>query len=152
MVVQRFGFPILFWSRTQSTVALSSAEAELAAMVAGIVDAKLVQSLLQELGEKVRLVLYSDSTAAIGHTQRQGLGRMRHLQVKDLWLQQEIQEQTIQVSYIPSRKNPADLFTKPMDAQRFQELRQMLGVTVAESDHDKEEREVAVTGWLNQLE
>ena len=68
MVVQRFGFPILFWSRTQSTVALSSGEAELAAMVAGVVDAKFVQSLLQELSKEVRLVLYSDSTAAIGHT------------------------------------------------------------------------------------
>ena len=62
------------WSRTQPTIALSSGEAELAAVVAGVAE-----------GLGMLSVLRSDATAAIGITQRKGLGKVRHLATADLW-------------------------------------------------------------------
>ena len=40
------------WSRTQQSVSLSSCEAEYYAIVTGYVEAKFVQSVLEELGRE----------------------------------------------------------------------------------------------------
>ena len=37
---------------------------------------------------------------------------MRHLEIRDLWLQKEIADGKIEVSKIPGDRNPADLMTK----------------------------------------
>ena len=61
---------ISFWSKTQSTVALSSGEAELNALVKGCCDAIGVLELLRELGADANLncktTLQTDSSAASG--------------------------------------------------------------------------------------
>ena len=54
----------------------------------------------------------SDATAAIGICRRQGLGRIRHLAVADLWCQQVIRDKQVTLSKWPGTQNPADLFTK----------------------------------------
>eukprot|EP00971_Amphidinium_carterae_P211965 4206043-Amphidinium_carterae.1 len=43
------GCPIHAWSRRQGTVALSSAEAELAALTFGIMEAQAIQNMLDEI-------------------------------------------------------------------------------------------------------
>jgi len=40
------------------------------------------------------------------------LGKMRHIEIRDLWLQQEVRKGTIIVQKIPGDRNPADLMTK----------------------------------------
>ena len=37
---------------------------------------------------------------------------MRHLQVRDLWLQKEVREGNIVIHKVPGASNPADLMTK----------------------------------------
>ena len=37
---------------------------------------------------------------------------MRHLEIRDLWLQKEVAEGKLEISKIPGEKNPADLLTK----------------------------------------
>ena len=39
---------------------------------------------------------------------------MRHLQIRDLWLQKEIRDGKLELSKIPGRYNPADLLTKTL--------------------------------------
>ena len=46
------------------------------------------QSLLEDFGIKVQLLIRSDATAAIGICKRQGSGKVRHLATADLWVQQ----------------------------------------------------------------
>ena len=70
---------IKHWSSTQSSTALSSGEAEFAGVIRGAGQGLGYQALLEDLGIKVPLRVWTDSSAAIGICSRQGLGKMRHL-------------------------------------------------------------------------
>ena len=81
------------WSATQGAYALSSAEAELYAMIEGVTRAKGLVNLARELGFvnlSPKIWLGTDSSAAKSFVCRRGLGRMRHLEIRDLWLQKEV--------------------------------------------------------------
>ena len=60
------------WSSTQRTVALSSGEAELTAMVRATSEGLGVRSLWKEWGQEVALEVYGDSNAALGIVKRRG--------------------------------------------------------------------------------
>ena len=109
------GHCIKTWSATQGAYALSSAEAELYAMVEAATRAKGLVSLARELGFKDLsnvIQLGTDSSAAKSFVNRRGLGKMRHLEIRDLWLQKEVADGKLEVSKIAGSKNPADLMTK----------------------------------------
>ena len=63
-----------------------------------------------DLGNVIKLG--TDSSAAKSFVCRRGSGRMRHLQIRDLWLQKEVRDGNVEVSKIPGTQNPADLMTK----------------------------------------
>ena len=54
------------WSRTQSLIALSSGESELAAVTKAAAEALGIKSVLSDFGTKVKIEIHSDATAAIG--------------------------------------------------------------------------------------
>ena len=56
--------------------------------------------------------LGTDSSAAKSFVCRRGLGKMRHLEIRDLWLQQEVREGKVEVYKVEGIENPADLMTK----------------------------------------
>merc|ERR1711978_702896 len=68
-----------WWSKTQPTIALSSGEAELAAIVKATSEGLGMLAMMAEFGIKSEIIVKSDAVAAIGIVQRQGLGRIRHL-------------------------------------------------------------------------
>lgn len=103
------------WAKTQPTIALSSGEAELAAAVKGAMEALGMQAILKDFKINVGIDMLSDATAAICMVQREGLGRVRHLAVGDLWIQQKVRSGEISVGKIPGPENPADLCTKGLD-------------------------------------
>ena len=72
------------WSSTQPTITLSSGEAELHGVVKAGANGMGMVSLLFDLGVKLYLVIWTDSTATQGICGRQGLGKIRHLDVQDL--------------------------------------------------------------------
>ena len=100
------------WAKTQSTIALSSGEAELAAVVKGAAEGLGMQAVLQDFGVKVGLQMLSDATAAIGMVAREGLGKVRHLAVADLWIQQRVRRGDLTVGKVNGKDNPADICTK----------------------------------------
>ena len=64
----------------------------------------------------MRLELFSDSTAAIGICRRRGLGRVRHLAVVDLWIQDRLRGGDFTLTKILGSQTPADVMTKFVDA------------------------------------
>ena len=76
------------WSKTQSTIAVSSRETELSGIGSGIAEAMGFQSLARDTGWACSLAVHSDATAAIGIARRRGIGKVRHLGVTDLWIQE----------------------------------------------------------------
>ena len=53
-------------NKTQSTIALSSGEAELSGILSGMAQALCVQSLAADMGWKLKPRAHSDATAALG--------------------------------------------------------------------------------------
>ena len=104
------------WSATQTTVALSSGEAELSGLVKGAAQAIGLQSVAGDLGAKWSIMLRSDATAAIGMCRRRGLGKVRHLAVADLWIQDKVKNQELSIEKVLGLDNPADLLTKYLDS------------------------------------
>ena len=81
---------ISWWCKLQSNIALSSCEAELNAALKGAVEGINVQRLAASLGDELPLELRTDASAARGVILRQGVGKVRHLQLKKLWLQENV--------------------------------------------------------------
>ena len=103
------------WSTTQRIVASSSSEAELTGLCKGGAAGLGLRSLCEDLGLKIKLRLHSDSTAAIGVCRRRGLGKIRHLAVADLWLQDKVRLGEISIHKVAGQDNPADVMTKYVD-------------------------------------
>ena len=71
MIGQHF---IKGWSKTQSSITLSSAEAELVAMCKLAAEVIGLGSLAKDLGKDMKGVLHADSSAAIAISKRRGSG------------------------------------------------------------------------------
>ena len=85
------------WSSTQTVVALSSGEAEYYGMVKGASVALGLQAGLSDFDVHCSIVLKSDASAAIAIASRRGLGKVRHIEVCQLWLQDKVRRGCVQV-------------------------------------------------------
>ena len=104
------------WSSTQATVALSSGESELYSLTKGASQAIGMLALAVDLGVVLDARLHTDASATIGIVQRQGLGKLRHIGVQYLWLQERVRDGTLVVKKVPGTDDPADLMTKHLAA------------------------------------
>ena len=100
------------WSTTQRVVALCSGEAEYYAAIKRASEGLgfLAGCADLEFGPMARYL--TDSSACKGICQRTGIGKIRHIDVAMLWLQELVRKGKIQMSRIPGKENPADLLTK----------------------------------------
>ena len=111
------GHIIKWWSKTQPTIALSSGEAELAAIVKSTSEGLGIIATMEEWGIQADLLVKSDAVAAIGMVKRQGLGRIRHLAVADLWIQQKSKTGDVHYKKLEGCKNVSDILTKLVEAE-----------------------------------
>ena len=100
------------WSRTQQCVTLSSAEAELVAMTKLMAEMIGLQQLSFEWGCPVRGRVYADSTAALAIAERKGCGKLRHISVGLLWVQEKRAQDVVDFRKVEGKINPADMMTK----------------------------------------
>ena len=98
---------------------MSSAEAELGGIVHGATEGLGVQSVAADLGVSGTLRLRADAQAAIGICRRSGIGRVRHLAVGQLWIQERIREGAISLEKVAGESNPADAATKHLSGDRL---------------------------------
>ena len=118
------------WSSMQATVAQSSGDAEYYAMVRAAAEALGVQSIMRDLGWEANIRLWVDSSAAKSMASRIGVGKVRHMEVKFLWLQEAVKNRGIEVRKIPGDVNPADVLTKPKSVKDVAVLLEPVGVRI----------------------
>ena len=99
------------WARTQVGVALSSGEAELNAALKVGCEALCMKIMAEELCMNVGIELFGDSSAAKGTLARQGSGKVKHLETKQLWMQEKVLNGTVKYTKIPRARNAADAMT-----------------------------------------
>ena len=122
------GQVIYTFSRNQKSVALSSGEAEYYAGASAASDSILLKEAIQFLtGRRCQVNLYLDSSAARGIITRQGVGRVKHLQIRTLFLQELHKQGTLSVHPVGTKENTADIGTKPLSAKRIKLLLHWLG-------------------------
>ena len=116
------------WSRRQGCVALSTAESELYALGAGAIEALGFASMLAEWHEICVPTLHSDSQSALHVVKRRGPGRMKHMEIRTLALQDWRQSHRLQVAKVPTEDNPSDILTKVMPQERLARLGAAVGL------------------------
>jgi hypothetical protein len=121
-VIEVGGFQLAAWSRTAPTVSQSSAESELLAINLGAGEGQVVQAIMAFVGYDLPIIISTDARAAMGILQRRGLGRCKHLNIKQLWLQEAVENGSIKIKKIGTDVNPADVFTKPVASARLRAM------------------------------
>ena len=116
------------YSRQQKVVALSSAEAELYAMVAASAESLAVISYSRDLGRKLGGEIYTDSAAALGISQRAGIGKVRHLRTQGLWVQEVRVSGRLKYRKVLGTMNPSDVLTKHVPGPLLQKHIESMGM------------------------
>ena len=122
------GFLLCSWSKTQSVIAQSTCESELLAANYACLEGKHIQAILTDIGITTELNLYVDSTSALGVASRVGPGKLRHIAIRELWLQEEVQARRVLCHYLSGGENISDVMTKALPAPVFRRWRLQLGV------------------------
>lgn len=124
-------------SSTQGAIALSSAEAEFYAMIGAVIRAKVLLNVMKEIGSVIadHVQLFTDSSAVKSFVSRRGLGKMKHLQIRDLWLQREVVRGKVIVNKVAWPRNPGDSMTKFLKGWGIELRLKLMGIRVKWSDH-----------------
>jgi hypothetical protein len=122
------GQPIYGFARRQGVQSTSSGEAELYGASSVAFDGRLIKELFEWLGFEVVYNLHTDSSSAKSMINRDGVGGVKHLDVRALWLQQEREKNGLKVRKVAGERNPADLGTKAHPQARFDLLKQLCGI------------------------
>jgi hypothetical protein len=115
------GAAVSWSSRLQQTVAVSTAEAEYMAAAACVKEAVWIRTLLDAFGMHVRtLPLLCDNQAAISLLKNaQASQRSKHIDIIYHFARQRVQRGEVSFSYVPSKANVADAFTKALEPGLF---------------------------------
>ena len=109
------------WASNQAALVLSSGEAEYYAIVKAASVALGMRSLAADLGIEFEspIAIKSDASAAIGISGRVGIGKVRHIEVTQLWVQEKFASKEIAIHKVGTDENLADALTKAVDAQEI---------------------------------
>lgn len=117
---------LISWkTRKQSIVALSTCEAEYVALATATQEAKFLRQLLADLTclPCKSVCIYVDNQGAIGLANNPiHHKRSKHIDVKYHYVRLEIQHGIVELTYVPTDNNVADVFTKPVTRVRLNRL------------------------------
>ena len=116
------GAPHYSFTRELSLIATSSGMAEFYAGCATAEEMLLARDVLMFFGCRVEASLHMDS-AARGICRREGVGKVKQLEVRTLWKQQVVKAKTLTLKTVKSQDNCADLGTKTLTAGTLSLLR-----------------------------
>lgn len=123
--------PISWKTKKQHTISRSSTEAEYHSMANTICELTWLKAILSSLGvlHPQPIQLYCDNQAAL-HIAKNPVfhERTKHIEVDCHFVRDEVLKNTIQPSYVPSRIQLADIFTKALGTKQFLFLLSKLGI------------------------
>jgi hypothetical protein len=117
-------------SKKQTSVALSTAEAEYVATGQCCAQLLWMRQTLQNFGynlSKVPLLCDNESAIRLADNPREH-SRTKHIDIRRHFLRDHQQKGYIDVYHISTENQLADIFTKPLDEKRFCRLRSELNV------------------------
>ena len=115
------GHCLKVWTKKQQVVSLSSAESELYAAVKTAPEGLGVRSVAKDLGILCGLNLHLDASATMGLVNRRGLGKAKHVDMQNLWIQEASKSGRSVTKKVGTSVNPADLMTKPLPKPKVEQ-------------------------------
>ena len=75
-----------------------------------------MRTIGRDPGIDFSIQVFTDASAALGIVRRRGLGRIRHLDVTDLWLQEQVRNRNkeLEILKVAGAENMADLLAKKL--------------------------------------
>ena len=121
--VERYGSHMLDCSvAKQSLVALCSGEAEFCGIVRAVATSQQTSQILEQTGMQLEVTIASGSSAARGMCTRTGSGNVRHLSIKELWIQEAYRKKEFQLASVDTWLNFAGVGTKAHSSERLTSL------------------------------
>lgn len=130
-VFKLFGNTVTWGTHKQSTVSQSSTEAEYVALAEAINEAEWIKQLIGELGIEIKdaIVIHEDNQSTIKVAQEpRSHKRMKHVAVKYNFVRETVNKGIIQLKYIPTSEQTADIMTKGLGRIQFVKLRDDLNL------------------------
>ena len=96
-------------------------------MTKAVAETMGICNMIRDLGVEKRGVVYADSSAALAIADRKGSGKLRHINIRMLWIQEQERKKEIETRKIKGELNPADLMTKYLPHHRSEDHMRRLG-------------------------
>ena len=125
-LLQVAGGPVIWTSKLQPIVALSSTEAELISLTMGTQSALWCRGWLEETGnaQTSATVMYEDNQSTISLSAHpRSYGRTKHIAARWFFCREASERGDIEVVYLPTSEMLADMLTKPVPAAVLMRLR-----------------------------
>ncbi|CAN1338667.1 Retrovirus-related Pol polyprotein from transposon TNT 1-94 [Linum perenne] len=126
-----WGNLVTWKSKKQSVVARSSAEAEYRSLALGICEGIWLRRVLDELKAQVHqpIHMFCDSQAAISIVKNPvHHDRTKHVEIDRHFISENANQGVIEVSYIPTGQQTADMFTKAVPPDLLERFKSNLGL------------------------
>jgi hypothetical protein len=117
------GVPISWRSKAQSSVSLSSTEAEWIALSEATKEVMFLINLLEniEIYPCYPIYMFVDNAGAVFMSKNAASSqRSKHIDVRYKYVRELIEKGLVKVVYVPTRDNDADIFTKNLTSELYQ--------------------------------
>jgi hypothetical protein len=122
---------ISWFNRKQTSVALSSAEAEYMAASTASCEAIWLHKLLAGLFDQELdpTVIYCDNQSCIKLSENPVFhDRSKHIEIRYHFIRDRVQKGAVKLQYIPTDQQVVDILTKPLAKGKFEAFRDRLGL------------------------
>ena len=123
------------YTRKRNIIARSSAEAELHAAAQGPSESKGIAAMMCDFGFLVKLVLVIDAQVTEHILHRHGSVRMKHIDLANLCLQDEVRSNRLVVRRVSSEQNVSNLCTEALSRAVIASHAETLGQINMSSSH-----------------
>lgn len=130
-VFKIYGCTVIWASKKQTSVSLSSTEAEYIALSNAMCDYLWLTSLLEELEIKIASsIVYEDNQSVIHHLKQFGHShKLKHVDIRYNFVKELFTEKNIELKYINTIEQQADILTKGLGRTLFEKFRNCLGLS-----------------------
>lgn len=123
--------PVTWCSKKQSVVSRSSAEAEYRSLANCVSELLWIQQLLDEVGiPLIKLpIVWCDNSSVVFVTENPTHhARMKHVEIDHHFVREKVLAGMLQINFVPSNQQIADVLTKPIPPKLFASFRHALRV------------------------
>ena len=126
------GESLVSWiSKKQTSISLSNTQVEYIAVAECCTQVEWMKQTLQDIKVvcEESTVIHCDNTSSISLSKNLvQQSKAKHIPIKYHYLRELAANKKIKLEYIPTQEQVADIFTKPLNRDVFEHLRQKLGV------------------------